>query len=51
MKGFFVHQILELEQNGLTVINADGVEQNFMVRVAYAAGDSKDLNGFIGLKG
>jgi hypothetical protein len=51
IKAYFVHQILQLEQNGLTIINADGVEQNFMVRVAYAAGDSKDLNGFIGLKG
>jgi hypothetical protein len=48
---YFIQQILYLEKDGISIINSSGEEENYMVRIAYAAGDSKDLNGFVGLKG
>jgi hypothetical protein len=44
-------EIKLLEDNGLAVPNGDKDETftDFFVRLAYVSGDSKDLNGFIGL--
>jgi hypothetical protein len=42
-------EIKFLEDNGLKVPNGDGTFNHFFVRLAYISGDSKDLNGFIGL--
>jgi hypothetical protein len=42
-------ELKDLEDTGLTIENADGTNTNFFVRLAFISGDSKDLNGFIGL--
>jgi hypothetical protein len=47
----FIRQLLYLEKDGISIQTTAGVSRNYMVQVAYAAGDSKDLNQFVGLKG
>jgi hypothetical protein len=49
--GYFIEQLVYLEKDGVSIKTNSGVEQHYMVRVAYAAGDSKDLNAFVGIKG
>ena len=42
-------ELREMQDNGLSVKYEDGSVTQFHVRIAFACGDSKDLNGFIGL--
>jgi hypothetical protein len=50
-KPHLVEDLLQLEQNGLEITSETGEILSFFIRIAFPSGDSKDLNGFIGIGG
>jgi hypothetical protein len=46
---FILEELKELQEYGLFLCNHEGVSTEYYVRIAFAAGDSHDLNNFIGI--